>query len=115
MCVDYLPADGEGDHLKFSKPKIPASQIIQSAYNKITATPNPASVYVAFTWTLPLLKGNAVLFITDINGKTIAQQTITSKQGQWIWDTRAIKNSIYLYEVRSDNQGLGNGKIVINN
>ena len=115
LCVDYLPADGEGDHLKFSKPKIPASQIIQSAYNKITATPNPASVYVAFTWTLPLLKGNAVLFITDINGKTIAQQTITTKAGQWIWDTRAIKNSIYLYEVRSDNQRLGNGKIVINN
>jgi len=115
MCVDYLTDENEGKHLSFSKPKIPASQIIQSAYNKITASPNPASVYVAFSWTLPLLKGNAELLITDVNGKTIAQQTITAKRGQWIWDTRAIKNSIYLYEVRSDNQRLGNGKIVINN
>jgi len=115
LCVDYLPADDNVEHYKALKPKIPVNQILQSAYNKITATPNPASIYVAFTWTLPLLKGNAELLITDVNGKTIAQQTIITKAGQWIWDTRAIKNSIYLYEISSDNQRLGNGKIVISN
>ncbi|MCP4180813.1 MAG: T9SS type A sorting domain-containing protein, partial [bacterium] len=55
------------------------------------------------------------LIITDVNGKSIEQKTITTKQGQWIWDTRTIKKGIYFYEIKTDNKRLGNGKIVINN
>ena len=55
------------------------------------------------------------MLITDVSGKTIEQKNICTKQGQWIWDVRIIKNGMYLYEVKSDNQSLGNGKIVINN
>ncbi|NVN95467.1 MAG: hypothetical protein HXX18_09320 [Bacteroidetes bacterium] len=115
LCVDYSPADGEGGQLKFTKPEKTAKEVINSAYNKITVTPNPANVYVAFTWELPLLESDAVLIITDVNGKSIEQKTITTKNGQWIWDTRTIKRGAYLYEIKTDNERLGNGKIVINN
>ncbi|NVN96200.1 MAG: T9SS type A sorting domain-containing protein [Bacteroidetes bacterium] len=114
LCVDYLPAEGEGEQLKFTKPEKTAKEVINSAYNKITATPNPANVYVAFSWELPLLKGNAELNITDINGKSITQKTITTIRGQWIWDTRTINKGIYLYEIKTDNEQLGNGKVIIN-
>ena len=115
LCVDYLPADGKGGQLKFTKPQKTAKEVINAAYNKITATPNPADVYVAFTWELPLLESDAILIITDVNGKSIEQKTINTKNGQWIWDTRTIKKGIYFYEIKTDNERLGNGKIVINN
>jgi len=115
LCVDYLPAEGEGEQLKSTKPEKTAKEVINAAYNKITVTPNPANVYVAFSWELPLLKGNAELIITDINGKSITQKTITTVRGQWIWDTRTIKKGIYLYEIKSDNERLGDGKVIISN
>jgi predicted secreted protein len=114
LCVDYLPIEGEGEQLKFTKPEKSAKEVINAAYNKITTTPNPANVYVAFSWELPLLKGEAQLIITDINGKAITQKTIASKRGQWIWDTRAIKRGAYLYKIKTDNECLGNGKVIIN-
>lgn len=113
LCVDYLPADGDGNHLKFTKPEKTAKQILQSAYNKITVTPNPANVYVAFNYELPLLENNAVLYITDAMGKTITQKSISSKKGQWVWDTRNINKGIYFYEIKTAAESYGNGKIVI--
>jgi hypothetical protein len=112
LCVDYLPAEGE--QMRYTKPIKSAKEVINAAYNKITATPNPANVYVAFSWELPLLKGEAQLIITDINGKAITQKTIAGKRGQWIWDTRSIKRGAYLYEIKTDNECLGNGKVIIN-
>ena len=35
-------------------------------FNKITVTPNPANVYVAFNYELPLLEDNAVIYINII-------------------------------------------------
>lgn len=113
LCVDYLPADGDGNHLKFTKPEKTAKQILQSAYNKITVTPNPANVYVAFNYELPLLGDNAVIYITDAIGKTITQKSISSKKGQWVWDTRNINKGIYFYEIKTAAESYGNGKIVI--
>jgi len=88
---------------------------VEKEKGEVKVFPNPAKDYVTFSWELPLLKGNAELIITDINGKSITQKTIASKRGQWIWDTRTIKKGIYLYEIKTDNERLGNGKIVINN
>ena len=113
LCVDYLPAEGDGNHLKFTKPEKTAKQILQSAYNKITVTPNPANVFVAFNYELPLLEDNAVIYITDAMGKTITQKSISSKKGQWVWDTRNINKGIYFYEIKSAAESFGNGKIVI--
>ena len=105
----------EYTHLKFSKPKISASQILNEAYNKVDVIPNPASVYASFIWNIPLLKSTAEIRIFDANAKIITQKTINTKQGQWVWDTRAIKNGVYYYEVLSENQQLSKGKIIINN
>jgi hypothetical protein len=105
----------EYTHLKFSKPKISASQILNEAYNKVDVIPNPATVYASFIWNIPLLKSTAEIRIFDANAKIITQKTINTKQGQWVWDTRAIKNGVYYYEVLSENQQLSKGKIIINN
>jgi len=82
---------------------------------RLKVYPNPASVYASFIWNLPLLKSTAEIRIFDANAKIITQKTINTKLGQWVWDTRAIKNGVYYYEVLSENQQLSNGKIIINN
>ncbi|MCP4180981.1 MAG: T9SS type A sorting domain-containing protein [bacterium] len=87
---------------------------METERGKIKVFPNPAKDYVTFVWEL-LLEHNAKLIITDVNGKTITERTIAAKQGQWVWDTRTIKKGIYFYEIKTDNERLGNGKIVINN
>ncbi len=115
LCKDYLPCDSNSEHQKMSKPAKTAKQIFNSAYNKITASPNPAKTYVVFNWQLPLLNTNANLHITDVNGKIVEQRTISTKIGQWVWDTRKLNNGVYIYEIKSINQSLGSGKIIINN
>ena len=111
QCVDYLAADEKNEKHLFSKP---TTKVLKSENNKITATPNPANVYVTFSWEIPLLEGNTILLINDVSGKTITQKTINDKNGQWLWDTRFINDGIYYYEVKSDHQQLGKGKIIIN-
>ena len=76
-------------------------------------TPNPASVYVAFSWEFPLLEGSALLIINDNSGKSIEQKTISTKNGQWIWDTREINNGVYYYQVKSDGQDFCAGKVIV--
>ncbi len=114
ICYDNSN-ESQYKHMEYSKPKISANQILNEAYNKIEVIPNPASVYASFIWNLPLLKTTAEIKVFDINAKIITQKTINTKLGQWVWDTRAIKNGVYYYEVLSENQQLSNGKIIINN
>ena len=115
LCKDYIPAENNREHIKINKPVKSANQILNDAFNKITVSPNPAKDYTIFTWSLPLLKSNAVLYIIDINGKIIEQKVINTKNGQWIWDTRKNKKGIYMYDIKSENQNLGSGKILLNN
>ena len=109
-CKDYLVVESEEEkHLisNFS------SKEAASNYNKIKVTPNPASVYVAFSWEFPLLEGSALLIINDNSGKSIEQKTISTKNGQWIWDTREINNGVYYYQVKSDGQDFCAGKVIV--
>ncbi|NVN96484.1 MAG: T9SS type A sorting domain-containing protein [Bacteroidetes bacterium] len=87
---------------------------VEKEKKELKVFPNPAKDYVTFIWELPLLKDNAELIITDISGKSITQKTIATKRGQWVWDTRTINKGIYLYEIKTNTERFGNGKVVIN-
>ncbi len=67
----------------------------------INAEPNPADTWVAFNVKIPSYINEAVLKITDINGKRTKEFSIDSRQGQKLWDIRGIKSGIYLYTLEA--------------
>jgi len=113
VCFDDDVKTGGYKSRVIGKPTVSARQIINSEYNKVNVMPNPASVYTAFSWELPLLEGEATLTISDVSSKLIEQHTLKTRQGQWIWDTRAIKKGIYLYELKDATGSIAHGKLVI--
>lgn len=72
------------------------------AINKLEVLPNPASAFATFSYRFPLLKGKAIVCISDITGKIVDRINILNTEGQLIWDTRIIENGIYLYQVKDD-------------
>ena len=88
-------------------------KLLNEAYNKLSVKPNPADNFAKFEWELPLLGGETILRIVDLNGKTIQQHLISDKLGTWMWDTRSVKDGTYLYEINANGKQLANGKLVI--
>jgi hypothetical protein len=79
----------------------------------IQAVPNPASTWVAFNFALPVHVNEAVLQITDVNGKSITSFVLTAKQGQQVWDIRSVNKGVYLYNLKAGAMNK-NGKLIIN-
>ncbi|PJB58210.1 MAG: hypothetical protein CO098_09875 [Bacteroidetes bacterium CG_4_9_14_3_um_filter_41_19] len=80
---------------------------------EITATPNPARVYVAFNYQLPESKPEGIISISDMAGEEIQRFVVSGKQGQQVWDICNVKSGVYLYTLTSG--GLQKtGKVVIN-
>ena len=78
----------------------------------IEATPNPANTWVAFDYKLPVYAGEAILQVSDIKGNWIVSFTLTSKQGQQVWDVRDIQKGAYLYILQVGNLRKS-GKLII--
>ena len=66
----------------------------------ITATPNPAKTWVTFDYELPVYISEAVLQVTDMKGNMIIAFTLTTKEGQQVWDIRNIEKGVYLYTLK---------------
>ena len=79
----------------------------------VTVQPNPAKEHTTLSWELPLLEGTAILVVTDVNGREVARQSIGSKQGQWVWDTRSAKAGMYFYQLLQNGQQLTSGKVAV--
>ncbi|MBE9480205.1 MAG: T9SS type A sorting domain-containing protein [Bacteroidetes bacterium] len=80
---------------------------------KITVRPNPAREWTTFNYQLPDEMSNGVIKITDVYGKLIETIAISGNKGQWIWDTRNIKQGVYFYNLNT--AGFSKtGKIIIN-
>jgi hypothetical protein len=69
----------------------------------IKAKPNPADTWVAFDYKIPLYIGEAILIVTDINGRIIKRFTINSEVGQKVWDIRKIPTGVYFYSLEAGN------------
>ena len=79
---------------------------------EIDVKPNPADEWAVFSYTLPGSNTEGVIKITDISGKLIKIFNVEGKQGQKIWDTRKIKQGVYLYTFTA-NGITRSGKVVI--
>jgi hypothetical protein len=75
--------------------------------------PNPASSWVAFDFTLPVHVNEAILQITDAQGRNVVSFTLKVKQGQQLWDIREVKKGTYFYNLKANGQSK-NGKLIIN-
>lgn len=91
---------------------IPGSKEIDNGL-LITAAPNPASSWVAFDYTLPVQVEEAVLQITDAQGRNVISFALKTKQGQQLWDIREVKKGTYFYNLKANGQSKS-GKLIIN-
>ncbi|MEA3444512.1 MAG: T9SS type A sorting domain-containing protein [Bacteroidota bacterium] len=119
LCFAYDMCESYYGHVSEPQPKSHHFQaqdprkFLNDYYNKLTVSPNPVGDYAIFTWELPLFEGEATLRVADINGVIVQQVKINQKQGQWLWDTRNVKNGTYIYEIVFNGNQLASGKIVI--
>lgn len=78
----------------------------------ITVMPNPASSWAAFAYKLPAPLQEAVLQISDAQGRHVTSFTLKAWQGQQLWDIREAKKGTYFYTLKAGNQSKS-GKLVI--
>ncbi|MBS4056851.1 MAG: T9SS type A sorting domain-containing protein [Bacteroidales bacterium] len=78
----------------------------------ITVMPNPASSWAAFAYKLPSPLQEAVLQISDAQGRHVTSFTLKAWQGQQLWDIREAKKGTYFYTLKAVNQSKS-GKLVI--
>ncbi len=79
---------------------------------EITVMPNPAKDWAAFNYTLPENATSGVIVISDASGREVASMPVNGRQGQQIWDTRAVKPGVYFYTLSAGGFSK-HGKIVI--
>ena len=79
----------------------------------ISVKPNPAKQWAAFDYTLPENATNAKITIRDVTGKVIEVLHVTGQQGQKLWDTRQIKQGVYIYTLEAVGYSMS-GKLIIN-
>ena len=75
--------------------------------------PNPASIYTEFSWQILSLDGEALIEVTDMNGRVVASYTITTSNGKWVWDTRDATPGVYVYSLKGNGTLLKSGKISV--
>ena len=79
---------------------------------QIEASPNPANTWVSFDYRLAGTDETAVLEIADARGRTIHRASLTSSQGQYVWDIRQISPGLYYYTLKTA-RASKTGKLVI--
>lgn len=91
----------------------PMLELTESLTN-LTVYPNPATDYVTFEYRLPEYLENTQLSVINAMGKVIHTANLTGYEGQYLWDTRLIKNGIYFYVLKDDNgEIILSGKLAI--
>ncbi|MBW6458977.1 MAG: T9SS type A sorting domain-containing protein [Bacteroidales bacterium] len=103
--------EADESSLKSGKPFNPASLEKLSGI-EITVVPNPAKAWAAFNYTLPGNATGGVIVISDASGREVASMPVSGKQGQQIWDTRAVQSGVYFYTLNAGGFSK-HGKIVI--
>lgn len=78
----------------------------------VSVYPNPAKELVNFKFRLPE-NATAVLEVTDYNGRMIRQFEILPHQQTIEWNTSQVGLGIYFYQLKSPDESLESGKIVI--
>lgn len=94
-----------------------SGNINYDAFNQVFGSdvevkPNPAKDWTSFNFTLPDDETEGIIKISNVTGKIIEIFVVNGTQGQKIWDTREVKQGVYLYTFTVN--GISkSGKIVI--
>lgn len=64
---------------------------------QVTASPNPARDWAAFSYDIPTSVDNASLRINNLKGQLITTLPVKTTKGEVIWDTREVVPGIYCY------------------
>jgi hypothetical protein len=113
ICADAPELTLDGGESRLMHPGTLANEVMTEKL--ITVSPNPASSFTTITWSIPAYDNSTFIEIFDVVGKKIQSYKINDIKGQWIWDTRRVKNGFYFYELRQNNKPLKSGKIIVNN
>ena len=90
------------------------STFIIPTHNALTVnvSPNPASTWVAFEYSLPFGMKATNLQITDANGRIVETFEVSGPEGQKLWDIREVKPGVYFYSLATSGF-TKTGKIII--
>lgn len=81
---------------------------------EVQVYPNPARDYVTFEYHLPEYLEHTQLSVTDVTGKVIHTTNLAGYEGQYLWDTRPIKNGFYFYVLKNNKgENIASGKLAI--
>lgn len=81
--------------------------------NAVTATPNPASDFVTFSYQLPLRHGSVVMTISDVSGRKVYSYNLDGHDGKLRRDVKGLAPEIYLYTVRDSRRKIADDKVVV--
>ena len=99
---DYCNCLSYTDTLYYKSENYFMDELNSNCAINISASPNPASSWVAFDYTLAIGKSVSYIKVTNIIGNVVAEFEITDKQGQQLWDTRSISPGVYIYTLFSN-------------
>ncbi len=78
----------------------------------IVASPNPASTFVNFSYTLQDGQNSGVIILTDATGRLVDSITVNDGSGQVLWDARGLTTGLYHYTLQSGESSMS-GKVII--
>jgi len=100
------------DSLDYKSVRLPNNRSAYDEVINISASPNPASIWVAFNYTLLSIYSTGRIQVTDVNGRLVATFEVNGKQGQQLWDTRSVGSGLYVYTLNSSGFSSA-GKVVV--
>ena len=113
ICIDHPAKVTNTINPKSSQIYFPPDLNFAAEYSKVEVSPVPANHFVELRWDIPLLEKDALIEIFDVSGNLIFTYIINEETGTYIWDTRKIDSGYYLFKVKSRNENIANGKVVI--
>ena len=100
----------QDDLLKHSA-VIPKVKTPESGNIELAVSPNPATTWIAFDYTLPDSYSSVTLTIYDNTGRVIEKVKLTGKQGQKVLNTSSYPSGAYAYKCKQLKNG--SGKFII--
>lgn len=79
----------------------------------LRAAPNPASTWVAIDYRLTSPAERLVLIARDVMGREVQRFTLTTQEGQTIWDVRGAPAGVYTLELSDAGTTLRTEKLIL--
>ena len=118
LCVMYgdcRPPFTGGDEA--GEPKSLPYTPIPSTWEHLAPTmslkPNPAHTWVAIDYRMVLPAEDVFLLVQDSHGRTVHSERLPQKEGQVVWDTRAVSQGTYMVIIRHGKYHVKSEQLII--